>query len=117
MTPMRLLASGTGVGGYVPASMGFSTVPMMIASFTTAKTTRPAARLAITSSVGVSVVSCACAEGGLRKNAMTRIARVALATASLQNEFTGPNRFRERTGRLSLLEPTRAVVGRWIEWR
>ena len=50
MIPTRSLPSATGVGGRVSGSMEFSTVPTMIASFTTAIITLPAARFATISS-------------------------------------------------------------------
>ena len=64
----------TGTGGRVSASMGFSIVPTMNASFTTAITTRPAARFATVSSVGASERSCAFIPSGHTERAITRIA-------------------------------------------
>src|SRR5215469_1499383 len=82
MTPAREEAIGTGVGGRVSGSIGFSMVPMRIASFTTAMTTRPAARLATISSAGASLVCCCAGRSALAANAAAR------------NAKTGEKRFR-----------------------
>src|ERR1019366_6575182 len=72
ITPRRRLPSATGAGTRVSASIGFSTVPIRIAPLTTAITTRPAARFATVSSVGVSDRSYAANRGAHTNKVIAR---------------------------------------------